>query len=140
MNPEGASPGTDLLSYLFPTPEIQPMQSRQDRTKAVWRMVCAAALAAGCHGTAMAAQPPADAAAAQAEFAAASKEMKDLVGELTVLQAMYQQPKADKAAVFAGWREMNDYMRENKVDTVSPQVVPSSGLAKSGEDAKGTKP
>ena len=48
--------------------------------------------------------------------------------------------KADKAAVFAGWREMNDYMRENKVDTVSPQLVPSSGLAKSGEDAKAAKP
>ena len=48
--------------------------------------------------------------------------------------------KADKAAVFAGWREMNGYMRENKVDTVSPQVAPSSGLAKSGEDAKPTKP
>ncbi|CAN5339769.1 hypothetical protein BH09PSE5_BH09PSE5_34880 [soil metagenome] len=29
--------------------------------------------------------------------------------------------KADKAAVFAGWREMNDYMRENKIDPVSPQ-------------------
>ncbi|HMO44522.1 MAG TPA: hypothetical protein PKB14_00660 [Rubrivivax sp.] len=30
--------------------------------------------------------------------------------------------KADKAAVFAGWREMNDYMRENKIDTVAPQL------------------
>jgi hypothetical protein len=29
--------------------------------------------------------------------------------------------KADKAAVFAGWREMNDYMRENKIEPVSPQ-------------------
>jgi hypothetical protein len=48
--------------------------------------------------------------------------------------------KADKAAVFAGWREMNDYMRENKVETVSPQAVPSSGLAKTGEDAKPAKP
>ena len=37
----------------------------------------------------------------KAEFEAASKEMKDLVGELTVLQAMYQQPQADKAAVEA---------------------------------------
>jgi len=26
--------------------------------------------------------------------------------------------KADKAAVFAGWREMNDYMRENKIDAM----------------------
>ena len=29
--------------------------------------------------------------------------------------------KADRAAVFAGWREMNDYMRENKIDIVQPQ-------------------
>jgi hypothetical protein len=33
--------------------------------------------------------------------------------------------RADKAAVFAGWREMNDYMRENKVDTVVPQATPA---------------
>jgi len=47
--------------------------------------------------------------------------------------------KADKAAVFAGWREMNDYMRENKVETVVPQGVPSSGLAKTGDNAKAAK-
>jgi len=29
--------------------------------------------------------------------------------------------KADKAAMFAGWREMNDYMRDNKIDPVTPQ-------------------
>jgi topoisomerase IA-like protein len=29
--------------------------------------------------------------------------------------------RADKAAMFAGWREMNDYMRENKIDAVLPQ-------------------
>jgi hypothetical protein len=33
--------------------------------------------------------------------------------------------RADKAAVFAGWREMNDYMRENKVDVVTPQATPA---------------
>jgi hypothetical protein len=32
-----------------------------------------------------------------------------------------QNKKADKAAVFAGWREMNDYMRENKIEAVAPQ-------------------
>ena len=31
--------------------------------------------------------------------------------------------KADKAAVFAGWRDMNDYMRENKIEPVVPQLV-----------------
>jgi hypothetical protein len=32
-------------------------------------------------------------------------------------------PKADKSAVFGGWREMDEYMRENKLDGVAP-VVP----------------
>lgn len=31
--------------------------------------------------------------------------------------------KADKGAVFAGWREMNDYMRENKIEDVVPQIA-----------------
>ena len=31
--------------------------------------------------------------------------------------------KADRAAVFAGWREMNDYMRENKIEAVLPQEL-----------------
>jgi len=32
-------------------------------------------------------------------------------------------PKAHKASVFAGWREMDEYMRENKLEGVTP-VVP----------------
>ena len=28
--------------------------------------------------------------------------------------------KADKAAIFAGWREMNDYMAENKIESLPP--------------------
>ena len=32
--------------------------------------------------------------------------------------------QADKAAVFAGWREMNDYMRENDIREVAPQLPP----------------
>ena len=38
--------------------------------------------------------------------------------------------KADKAAVFAGWREMNDYMRENKIEPVTPQLVAKAAGAK----------
>ncbi|MEO7115819.1 MAG: hypothetical protein ABIZ18_08155 [Caldimonas sp.] len=30
--------------------------------------------------------------------------------------------KSDRAAIFAGWRDMNDYMRENKIEAVSPQL------------------
>jgi cyclophilin family peptidyl-prolyl cis-trans isomerase len=68
-----------------------------------WQMTAWALLAAATAGSgrAQVAAPEAagDAATAQAEFAAASKEMKELVSELTVLQAMYQQPQADKAAL-----------------------------------------
>jgi hypothetical protein len=31
--------------------------------------------------------------------------------------------RADKAAIFAGWRDMNDYMRENKIAEVPPQAA-----------------
>ncbi len=32
-------------------------------------------------------------------------------------------PKTMKSAVFAGWREMDEYMRENKIEGVTP-VIP----------------
>jgi hypothetical protein len=41
--------------------------------------------------------------------------------------------KADKGAVFTGWREMNDYMRENKIEVVAP-VLPPPGAAGHGAD------
>ncbi len=44
--------------------------------------------------------------------------------------------KADKAAVFAGWRDMNDYMRENKIDAVTPVLAgaPPAQVAKGDAD------
>jgi hypothetical protein len=52
--------------------------------------------------------------------------------------------KSDKAAVFAGWREMNDYMRENKIETVAPQAAADNDppvavkkAAKAGGEAHG---
>ena len=38
-------------------------------------------------------------------------------------------PKAHKAAVFAGWREMDEYMRENKLEGVAP-VIPRTPVVK----------
>jgi hypothetical protein len=32
--------------------------------------------------------------------------------------------KAEKAAVYAGWRDMDDYMRENKLEPVLPVIKP----------------
>ena len=42
--------------------------------------------------------------------------------------------KADKAAIFAGWREMNDYMRENKIEVVAP-APPPPAVADSADTA-----
>jgi hypothetical protein len=35
-------------------------------------------------------------------------------------------PKAVKAAVFAGWREMDEYMREHRMESVSPTIAHST--------------
>jgi hypothetical protein len=48
--------------------------------------------------------------------------------------------RAPKAAVFAGWKEMNDYMAANKIDVVSPQlaqasVEPAAGKSEAGKSA-----
>ncbi len=40
--------------------------------------------------------------------------------------------RADKAAVFAGWRDMNDYMRENKMESV-PAELSGQGATKAAE-------
>ncbi len=32
-------------------------------------------------------------------------------------------PKAVKAAIFAGWRDMDAYMRDNKIDAVQPDLA-----------------
>ena len=50
--------------------------------------------------------------------------------------------KADKAAVFAGWRDMNDYMRENKIEPVAPQLVTqvANAGAKTAAEADDAKP
>jgi hypothetical protein len=33
--------------------------------------------------------------------------------------------RVDKAAIYAGWREMDDYMRENKMEAVVPTLGPA---------------
>ncbi|MFZ6850153.1 hypothetical protein [Undibacterium sp. RuRC25W] len=33
-------------------------------------------------------------------------------------------PDAARASIFAGWKEMNDYMRENKIEVVKPELPP----------------
>jgi hypothetical protein len=48
--------------------------------------------------------------------------------------------RADKAAVFAGWREMEDYMRDNKIAAV-PAPAPAAAETKlAGGDAHDDEP
>jgi len=42
--------------------------------------------------------------------------------------------RADKAAIYAGWREMDDYMRENKLTGVAPVLAAQDGKARTAAD------
>ena len=44
-------------------------------------------------------------------------------------------PRADKAAIFAGWREMNDYMRENQIEEIAPQLARAPRRTTRGQTA-----
>lgn len=45
-------------------------------------------------------------------------------------------PEARRAAVFSGWKEMDGYMRENKIEVVKPEhgvpAAPKAALAPAG--------
>ena len=46
--------------------------------------------------------------------------------------------RAERASVYAGWREMSEYMRENKVEPVAPVLAPEPKVAAKagkGDDA-----
>ena len=78
----------------------------------------------------------------QAKIAAAREADGRAIGNACrqtgrVLEECYAlNPKYQKAAIFAGWRDMDGYMRENKIENSErPGTEGKSGDAKSG-DAK----
>jgi hypothetical protein len=77
--------------------------------------------------------PQARAAAAEAEGRAIGSGCRHSGRSLEDCYAMNQQ--ASKAAVFTGWREMNDYMIANKLPEVPSQIVPSAARATSPSQA-----
>lgn len=83
--------------------------------------------------TAVAAKKDADGRAIGAACRHAGRAIEDCFG---------MNKKADKAAVFAGWKEMNDYMRENNIEVVPPQGAGATAVAKDAapEDAKDDAP
>jgi len=42
--------------------------------------------------------------------------------------------RVDKAAIYAGWREMDDYMRENKLEAVVPTLGPGGKKTADADD------
>jgi len=43
--------------------------------------------------------------------------------------------RIDKASIYAGWREMDDYMRENKIQAVAPALQPPTKKAAADDAA-----
>ncbi|WP_394780912.1 hypothetical protein [Undibacterium sp.] len=46
-------------------------------------------------------------------------------------------PDASRAAVYSGWKEMNDYMRENKIEVVKPELAPATPPPKAMAEGEG---
>ena len=66
------------------------------------------------------------AAAREADGKAIGAACRHSARALEDCYAIYK--KADRAAIFAGWRDMNDYMRENKIEPVAPQITAQVAL------------
>ena len=110
---------------------------------ALTAIVLASSLLAGCDmiGGALGIESPEKVAAArEAEGKAIGGACRNAARGIEDCFALNK--KADKAAVFAGWREMNDYMRENKIDAVPSQVVTqvAGAKAEAGADEAPAKP
>ncbi len=107
---------------------------------ALTALLCATAVLAGCDllgiepASAVAARKETDGKAVGAACRHAGRAIEDCYG---------LNKKADRGAVFAGWREMNDYMRENKIEEVAPQALAalsaSASSAKENKEAGATK-
>ena len=92
-------------------------------------LICLALLLTGCEQLGI--EDPAKAAAAKE--AAKEAEGKAIGGACRqtgrVLEDCYAlYPKAQKAAVLLGWRDMDVYMRENKIETMAPPSMRSADI------------
>ena len=94
-------------------------------------LVLTAAVLSGCDmlGGALGIESPEKVAASrEAEGKAIGSACRHAARAIEDCYAMNK--KADKAAIFAGWRDMNDYMRENKIEPVAPQATTQVAGAK----------
>lgn len=85
-----------------------------------WALVWLSVLLAGCDQLGIE-TPAKEAERLQAEAKAIGSACRHAMRAIEDCYTL--NPKADKSAMFAGWREMDEYMRENKLEGVAP-VVP----------------
>jgi hypothetical protein len=103
---------------------------------AVLAACLAAALLSGCDMLGIE-SPDKAAAAREAEGKAIGAACRHAARAIEDCYALNR--RVDKAAIFAGWRDMNDYMRENKIEPVTPVLVAQApkGTESKTADAKG---
>ena len=53
----------------------------------------------------------------------------------SVEECYAQNKRADKAAVFTGWKEMSEYMAENKIEAASPTEPAATTVAEAAAEA-----
>lgn len=102
------------------------------RSRPLWTLsaLALAGLLAGCEMLGIP-DPAKEAAAKEAEGKAIGSACRHA---LRAIEDCYTlNPKAQKAAIYTGWREMDEYMRENKLDGVAP-VVPRPEAKKAKKD------
>ena len=59
----------------------------------------------------------------------------------SVEQCYAQNKRAEKSAVFSGWKEMNEYMAENKIEAVPPPPEPvATAVAEAATEAAAEEP
>ena len=100
------------------------------RTLLLLALVAGSTFVAGCDMLGIE-SPEKVAAARDADGKAVGAACRQAARALEDCYAIYK--KADRAAVYAGWRDMNDYMRENKIESVTPQIAATAAQAKGGE-------
>ncbi len=110
------------------------------RARPVWTLsaLALAGLLAGCEMLGIP-DPAKEAAAKEAEGKAIGSACRHA---LRAIEDCYTlNPKAQKAAIYTGWREMDEYMRENKLEGVAPVVPrPEAKKPKKDEDEEAPAP
>ena len=95
--------------------------------------VATATLLTGCD---MLGVEPASAAAANREAEGKAVGGACRHAARSIEQCYELNKRAEKAAMFAGWREMNDYMRENNITAVPPPPETKAAEAAQAESAE----